>query len=48
MVDGKKMNTIEDQVSHIKFHLVETDLGTIALSEHIFNGSKLLNLNIFL
>ena len=45
MVDGKKMNTIEDQVSHIKFHLVETDLGTIALSEHIFNGSKLLNLN---
>ncbi len=45
MIDGNELNTIEDQVSHIKFHLVETDLGTIALSEHIFNGSKLLNLN---
>lgn len=44
-VKGNKINTIEDQVSHIKFHLVETDLGTIALSEHIFNGSKLLDLN---
>ena len=45
MINGKKMNTIEDQVSHIKFHLVESDLGTIALSEHIFDGSKLLDLD---
>lgn len=44
-LSGNTFNTIEDQVTHIKFHLVESPLGTVALSEHIFNGHRLLKLN---
>lgn len=44
-IQGKLSNTIEDQATHIKFHLVESNLGTVALSEHIFNGTRLLNLS---
>lgn len=44
-IQGSLSNIIEDKVTHIKFHLVESPLGTVALSEHIFDGRRLLNLN---
>lgn len=42
---NQPFNTIEDKVSHIKFHLVESEYGTIALSEHIYDGRRLYNKN---
>lgn len=42
-LNGDSFNTITDNVTHIKFHLVESKYGTVALSEHIYNGRRLLN-----
>ncbi len=44
-LDIKLKNTIKDKASDIKFNVIEDDNGTVFLSNKIFNGSRLLDLD---
>ena len=44
-LDIKLKNTIKDKASDIKFNVIEDDNGTVFLSNKIFDGRKLLDLD---